>query len=103
MRTAGIVAIIAVIGIAPFDSRDGSIGPVVLAQGRSGRPAALPRTPDGRPDLQGNWTNATITPLERMRPNTPLVLTEAAALDEENKTRAALEAREAPSDPNRSA
>ncbi len=24
-----------------------------------------PRTPDGRPDLQGVWTNATITPFER--------------------------------------
>jgi hypothetical protein len=26
---------------------------------------ALPRTPDGHPDLQGTWTNATLTPLER--------------------------------------
>lgn len=25
----------------------------------------IPRTPDGRPDLQGNWTNATLTPVER--------------------------------------
>ena len=25
----------------------------------------LPRTPDGHPDLQGNWTNGTITPIER--------------------------------------
>ena len=24
-----------------------------------------PRTPDGRPDLQGYWTNNTVTPLER--------------------------------------
>src|SRR5467141_4463911 len=24
-----------------------------------------PKTPDGRPDLQGIWTNATLTPLER--------------------------------------
>ncbi len=27
--------------------------------------AALPRTPDGRPDLQGYWTTQTFTPLER--------------------------------------
>jgi hypothetical protein len=27
--------------------------------------SAVPRTPDGRPDLQGIWTNATITPMER--------------------------------------
>ena len=25
----------------------------------------VPRTPDGHPDLQGIWTNATVTPLER--------------------------------------
>ena len=33
------------------------------------KPAArwvMPRTPDGKPDLQGNWTNETQTPLERM-------------------------------------
>ena len=67
------------------------------------KPAGLPRTADGHPDLQGNWTNATITPLERMRPNTPLVLTEEAARDEETRTAAAIEAREAPSNPNREA
>lgn len=27
--------------------------------------AAVPQTPDGHPDLQGIWTNATLTPLER--------------------------------------
>ena len=27
--------------------------------------SAIPRTPDGRPDLQGIWTNATLTPMER--------------------------------------
>src|SRR5678816_4009337 len=26
---------------------------------------AIPRLPDGKPDLQGNWTNQTFTPLER--------------------------------------
>ena len=26
-----------------------------------------PRTPDGKPDLHGIWTNATVTPLERPR------------------------------------
>ena len=36
----------------------------------SSRPAAAkkytaPRTPDGQPDLQGVWTNSTLTPLER--------------------------------------
>ena len=27
----------------------------------------MPRTADGRPDLQGNWTNATTTPIQRRR------------------------------------
>ena len=28
-------------------------------------PQGIPRTSDGKPDLQGDWTNATFTPLER--------------------------------------
>ena len=35
------------------------------AQERTARPWHAPTTPDGRPDLQGTWTNATLTPLER--------------------------------------
>ena len=31
----------------------------------AGRPWSVPRTPDGHPDLQGFWTNDTVTPLER--------------------------------------
>ncbi len=33
----------------------------------TGQAWTLPRTPDGHPDLQGIWTNATLTPLERPR------------------------------------
>ncbi|MDH3271431.1 MAG: hypothetical protein OEN56_08880 [Gemmatimonadota bacterium] len=43
----------------------------------------IPRTPDGRPDLQGNWSNATMTPI--VRPNgVGLVLTaeQVTALEE---------------------
>ncbi len=28
----------------------------------------MPRTPDGHPDLQGNWNNATLTPFPRAKP-----------------------------------
>ena len=103
MRTLGLSVALVLLAPAPFDSHRGSDGPAVFAQGRSGRPAALPRTPDGHPDLQGNWTNATITPLERLRPDTPLVITEEAARLDETNTAAALEAREAPSNPDRGA
>jgi hypothetical protein len=32
---------------------------------KAAEPWTSPRTPDGQPDLQGYWTNATFTPLER--------------------------------------
>jgi hypothetical protein len=39
---------------------------------------AIPRTPDGRPDLQGTYDLGTLTPLERAA-GTPLVLTDEQA------------------------
>jgi hypothetical protein len=60
----------------------------------------IPRTPDGKPDFQGNWTNATITMLER-QPGQPLILTDQDAAAIEKATTAALAAREQDSDPNR--
>jgi hypothetical protein len=49
-------------------------------------PAKAPRMPDGRPDLSGNWSYATLTTLERPRElgNKPF-LTEAEAADFEKK------------------
>jgi hypothetical protein len=41
-------------------------------------PRAVPRMPDGHPDLQGTYDLATLTPLERTA-GSPLVLTEEAA------------------------
>jgi hypothetical protein len=35
------------------------------AHGRSSKSWSAPHTPEGHPDLQGIWSNATITPLER--------------------------------------
>lgn len=48
------------------------------------RGQTVPRTPDGHPDLQGIWTNATITPLERPKTlagKATLTDAEAAALE----------------------
>ena len=39
----------------------------------------IPRTPDGHPDLQGIWTNATLTPLERPAELGKLNITDAEA------------------------
>ncbi len=32
----------------------------------------VPRTPDGRPDFQGNWSNSTLTPFERREGTGPV-------------------------------
>jgi hypothetical protein len=62
----------------------------------------LPRTPEGHPDLQGNWTNATVTPLERPAGAAPTLTWEDVA-----RIEAAREARRErinqPSDPDRPA
>ena len=51
-----------------------------------------PRTDFGHPDLQGTWTNATITALERPDQFDRLVLTEAQAADWERQTAGFFEA-----------
>jgi hypothetical protein len=64
------------------------------------KPWTVPRTPDGKPDLQGNWSNATLTPLERPA-NQGAVLTQAQADAIENRTQIVREFRDKASDPNR--
>ena len=32
----------------------------------------VPRTADGHPDLQGNWTNVTLTPFQRRQDQGPV-------------------------------
>jgi hypothetical protein len=47
----------------------GLMASTVAAQSAAGRSSnttwKAPRTPDGKPDLQGNWTNNSVTPLQR--------------------------------------
>ena len=42
-----------------------ALGTTALAAQTAAPKSSVPRTPDGKPDLQGVWTNATLTPLER--------------------------------------
>src|SRR5688572_5066695 len=66
------------------------------------KPAAL-RTADGKPDLQGIWSNATITPLERPQNVTSLVLSDEEAARMERATLERRERLNQPSDPDRPA
>ena len=61
MNTKVVLNILAVVGLLMFlPARQ------VEAQGTSSGAAwNVPRTPDGKPNLQGTWTNSTLTPLER--------------------------------------
>ena len=53
------------------DQQTGTAGTAKPAAAAPAKPAAtgkafkMPKTPDGQPDLQGFWSNATYTPLER--------------------------------------
>ena len=62
------------------------------AKPKTARAWTVPRTPDGHPDLQGMWTNATLTPLERPRSLADqryLTEAEAAAIEEQAAKRRA--------------
>jgi hypothetical protein len=66
------------------------------------KPWVVPRTPDGKPDLQGNWTNETQTPFERMGNQGP-TLTDAQAAALEKRAADVEEFRNRPTDPNEKA
>jgi hypothetical protein len=63
----------------------------------------MPRTADGKPDLQGNWSNATLTPLERPNDNTPLVMSKEEVARLENGFAARVDRLAQSSDPSRPA
>ncbi|MGH8178539.1 MAG: hypothetical protein ACREV5_19960 [Steroidobacter sp.] len=68
----------------------------------NGKPWVAPRTPDGQPDLQGNWSNETQTPLERMGNQGP-TLTDEQAVALEKRAQDVEEFRDRPSDPGETA
>lgn len=75
-------------------------GPVVLFAGaaHAQTAAAIPRTPGGKPDFQGVWTNSSLTRLERVPEFSNLVLTEAEAKGWESEAASIAAADGAPTD-----
>ena len=63
----------------------------------------VPRTPDGHPDLQGNWTNVTLTPFERPEDQESPVLTREEVQERQGDAEGLIEGLAQPSDPDRPA
>ncbi|SUZ58134.1 uncharacterized protein METZ01_LOCUS10988, partial [marine metagenome] len=80
-----------------------STAPVALvAQAENRSQWVLLRTPEGHPDIQGNWTNATITPVQRSNGVGPVLTPEQVAAIEGGRQEF-LEEGYADSDPDREA
>jgi hypothetical protein len=88
----GLVLGISAISFAPPGAQAAAKAP------GNGKPWVAPRTPDGKPDLQGNWSNETQTPFERLgKGGLTLTAEQAAAL--EKRAQDVEEFRDRPTDP----
>ncbi|HYE85828.1 MAG TPA: hypothetical protein VEA16_05705 [Vicinamibacterales bacterium] len=106
MKRLSLLAVVGlglVAALVPLDAQTTAPKPAARKPAAAARQGwVVPRTADGKPDLQGNWTNETQTPLERMGAGGATLTDQQAAAIEE---RALLveEHRDKASDPNRPA
>jgi hypothetical protein len=92
-------------GALAFAVAANSLAAVVSGQNREtgAAPAGVPRTVDGHPDLHGVYDVATITPVERPRGVSELILSDDTAARLERAEKARTEERALPSPVNRAA
>jgi hypothetical protein len=96
---AGAIALALGLSAVPF----ATVGAQTPAKAPgSAKPWVAPRTADGVPDLQGDWSNETQTPFERMGNQGP-TLTDAQAAALEKRAQDVEEFRDRPTDPNEKA
>jgi len=93
---------LAAVAITSVSAQTQAPKPVPAAAAAAKKGWVVPRTPDGKPDLQGNWTNETQTPLERMGAG-GATLTDQQASAIEERALLVEEHRDKASDPNRPA
>ena len=80
--SVGVLTIlIATVWVATITVSAQAPAPVKPTAPKAAKAYTAPRTPDGQPDLQGFWTNATYTPLERPKNVTKEFFTEQEAIE----------------------
>ena len=100
----GAAIAIASLGLVPVagqTSASGARAAAPVARPAAAKPYSLPRTADGKPDLQGVYDTSTITPLER--PTGTEVMSEEEARKIEQQTAARKDRASLPSNANRQA
>jgi hypothetical protein len=97
MHTRGFARVLGT--CAAMIATSGSLS-AAWAQSRGGGSWQVPRTAWGAPDLQGNWTNVTITPFEREAGREPVLSWDEVA-QLEGRAESRIEAAAQASDPDR--
>ena len=98
MRTRFVVSVTALAALtaASIFAQPTTAAKPAAAKAKS---AAIPRAPDGHPDLQGVWTNATITPMARPAAfKDQPTISDAAAKEYEKKDKEVLNSQDGASD-----